>query len=288
MVRKIADRLVNVDPRLIYLLFAVVLAVAATRPIRGLPAPSPATEEVFAKVASLAPGSTLVMGFEFGSQSEGEVAEQAAAMLRHALSRNLKVVGIALTRGGEGSAEELFRRILAEYPGKSYGTDVVNLGFRSGGVAYLHALAWDLRGVTLGVDSYGTDLAGMAAVGGLSGLSDVSLVAVFAPEWQVVKDYIAVIRDALGLPLVAGSTSMGSVRLAPLVTQGRLDGMLDGLRGAAEYEVLSGITAEGVHGLQVVAVIVPFLAMLTLAGFVSYTLSTRRMLEIERGARPSF
>ena len=75
------------------------------------------------------PGDVLLLSYDHDTGTLPEMVPMSTAILRHAFSKNLKVVGMALRAEGTAIGRQAFRKVGAEF-GKEEGTDFVFLGYR--------------------------------------------------------------------------------------------------------------------------------------------------------------
>jgi hypothetical protein len=89
----------------------------------------------------------------------------------------------------------------------------------------------------------------MPALKGVQSLKDIPL-AVDIAAGATVEMWIAYGRDRFGFDLGAGCTAVIAPDLYPFLQSKQLVGLLGGLRGAADYEVLLEEPGSGVAGMQ--------------------------------------
>ena len=101
-----ADRMLKLDRRIIFLLIGLCTLLPLLYPI-GLPIKtSPEVRAVYDYMDSLPDGSVFLLSMDFDPASKPELEPQAVALLRHAFSRNLRVIVMTLWLPGTGLAEQ--------------------------------------------------------------------------------------------------------------------------------------------------------------------------------------
>ena len=87
----------------------------------------------------------VLMAFDYDPASEPELQPMATAWLHHAFINDLRVYIVALWPIGQNMAEDTLNAVLPDYPDRRYGTDFVNLGFKSGGQGVINVILTDIR-----------------------------------------------------------------------------------------------------------------------------------------------
>src|SRR5262245_5331641 len=132
----IVERLAAIDPRIIYFVMGLAVLIPILFPIGLRVTVTPPTQAAFDAIEQLPEGSRVLVSFDYGPSTSAENDPMAAAILRHCLARNLKVVSIALFPvGGDSVARQQMGLIAAEFPDKKDTVDYVNLGYKDGGQA---------------------------------------------------------------------------------------------------------------------------------------------------------
>lgn len=223
----------NVDRRILYLLMGIVLLVPLVRPM-GLPiSVSEYTKTVYNEIEKLSSGDRVILDFNYTPGSIAELQSQADSITRHLLRKGVKVIVICFSPEGSMIGEETVRRIYGG-AGKVYGEDYCHLGYLAGGETALGAFIRDpLKACPL--DFYGTPSNTLAICQGLQSGKDVEALIYFTTgytaEW---------IRQAgpLGIPIIAGVITVLGPAQEAFFQSGQLKGLLVGMRGGAEYELI--------------------------------------------------
>ncbi|MDP3058762.1 MAG: hypothetical protein Q8N36_04830, partial [bacterium] len=133
---------------------------------------------------------------------------------------------------GPAQAEQLLIKLEAE--GLVYGVDAVNLGFITGIEAAVKAFADNPR-TAITKDYRGNIVADLPIMQRFENIKDFAYVLDFQTGNPGYADWI---RQAPGVKYGAGLVTVSVPAAVPYVNSGQIVGMLKGLRGAAEYEIL--------------------------------------------------
>ncbi len=235
-------RLGEVDTRWLYVLLVLVVLIPMVRPI-GLPINvGDQTKAAFQLLSDLKEGDTVVFDFGYYVDGAPDVQPIAVALFDHLFSKGVKIVCASFKNHGPMIIDELTAPHVAE--GKQYGVDFVNLGFLAGGETALAAWAADLK-KAFPVDWKGNNTSTMPILDGIKNASDFDMFIFYTDD--SAETWVRQIAQ-YKIPLIAGLITVTAPQAEPFLQSKQLSAMLVGLRGAAEYEILTdqpGIAAAG-------------------------------------------
>ena len=232
---KIIRVLSTLDRRIIFLLVGLGILIPLLKPL-GIPENiTPPFRDVYQFIDTLPPGSAILMSVDYDASVLPEVHPMFLSILRHAMLRNIKVIGIALNPAGVGLGVQAFDRISKEF-GKKYGEDYVYLGFKPNFVATMLGLGEEIRKV-FPTDYYGTPLDSLPMMKEIHSYRDIALVISFSGAGYP-GSWVAYAYSRYGQKVAAGVTAVMAADYYPFLQTGQFIGMLGGMKGAAEYEDL--------------------------------------------------
>lgn len=243
-----AERMLKIDRRIIFavigvctllpLLFPVGLPIRTSQEVRG----------VYDYIEGLPEGSVFLLSLDFDPASKPELHPQAIAILRHAFRKNLRVIAMTLWVTGTGLADQIISQIAAE-TGKHNGTDYVFLGWSPGGSAVIVNMGQDLYNA-FPADYGGKATKGLPVLTGVNSLRDVNYAVSLAAGNPGVEAWYVFGKDKYKFELGGGCTGVIAPGLYPLLRSGQINGLIGGLRGAAEYEGLVGEKGRAIAGMD--------------------------------------
>ncbi|MGQ0811364.1 MAG: hypothetical protein ACT4OO_09090 [Nitrospiraceae bacterium] len=243
-----SEHMLKIDRRIIFLVIGLCTLLPLLYPV-GLPIKiSPEVRAVYDYIESLPEGSVFLMSLDFDPASKPELHPQAVAMLRHVFRKNLRLVGMTLWVSGTGMAEQVITQI-AQETGKVNGKDYVFLGWSPGGSSVIINMGQDLT-VTFPSDYYGKPTKDLPVLAGVRSLRDVDYAISLAAGNPGVEAWYVFGKDKYKFELGGGCTGVMAPGLYPLLRSGQINGLIGGLRGAAEYESLVGQKARAVAGMD--------------------------------------
>jgi len=249
----------------IYLALTILVAIPLVAPL-GLPVQVSAyTKEMYDAVEALPPGRPVGVSISWGSANWPECGPQATAVLEHLFKRPVRLLLASWVVEGP----MLFERILNEIDkaGKRYGEDYVLLPFIPGGETAFAAYAADIVGASGGVDYYGKSLRELSAMKDIRNIDDLSY-QIFTTNTSIDGEMRqwGKYKVKLGCGLLAGAVP-GAM---PYIVAGRIIGMLNGIRGAAEYELLIKKPGLGLKSTDAVSLSHVLALSLVIGGNIVY------------------
>jgi hypothetical protein len=239
------------DRRFVFALMALAVIVPLLQPF-ALPgiAVSPEVKGLYKKIDSMPPGSTLLLSFDFDPASKPELYPMAVCILRHAFSRDIKVVAMGLWLPGTGIAEEIMGRMARE-AGKTKWEDYVYLGWAPGTFNVIIGLGQDLY-KTFPKDYYGRDTREIPLLKkkNLGTLAKFDYVVCLAAGDPGIETWLIYGQEKHQFEMGGGCTSVIAPKMYAFLRSGQLNGLLGGMKGAAEYESLLNKPGLGIRGMD--------------------------------------
>jgi hypothetical protein len=243
-----AERMLKIDRRIIFVVIAICTLLPLMFPV-GLPIrTSQEVRGVYDYIEGLPAGSVFLLSLDFDPASKPELHPQAVAILRHAFRKNLRVIAMTLWVTGTGLADQIISQIATE-AGKQNGTDYVFLGWSPGGTAVIVNMGQDLYNA-FPADYGGRATKGLPALAGVRSLRDVNYAVSLAAGNPGVEAWYVFGKDKYKFELGGGCTGVIAPGLYPLLRSGQVNGLIGGLRGAAEYEGLIGEKGRAIAGMD--------------------------------------
>ncbi len=242
----IFHKLTKIPRQIIFLGIAVVIIIPLIIPI-GIPVNvMPQSEKLFNAVDSLGPESDPVLiSCDFDPQSMPELYPMLLAILRHCFARNVKLMLMALWPQGTGMAEMALAELSDEFDIVN-GRDYTFLGYKVGQSAVILGMGeniWDV----FPTDYYGTPLDSLNMMSDVKNYQDVSLVISLSSGDPGFRTWVIYAQSRYGATIGTGVTAVSAADTYHFLETGQLIGLLGGMKGASEYEVMvqqKGYTEE--------------------------------------------
>lgn len=241
---KTLERLGRIDSRVIYALLIVALLVPLMRPI-GLPiSVSKHTQRSFGVLDQLQSGDKIIMDVGYSVSGAADVEPQTVAILKHLFGKGVRIIFV----GNQTEGPMITERLVAPYEaaGKQYGVDFVNLGYLAGGENAIASYCRDLK-KSYPVDFRKNSTSDLPLLSDVNGATDVKMFVFFSTQNSDM--YVRQVTQ-FKIPVVGGLINTISPQAEPYVNAGQLAGILVGLRGGAEYEMLMKAPGQGVASMD--------------------------------------
>ena len=263
-----AKQIVQFDKRWIFLTVAVALIATVYYKFEQPITPSPSVKAVHEDIDNLPAGSAVLIATDFDPQARAELVPITKAVLNHCFEKDLKVLGMTFWPQGGPLGNRLFRTVGSEY-GKEAGTDYVYLGYKPGALAQVITNMGESLTSAFPQDANNQPTANMPIFQDVRSLREVDYMLDMAAG-ATVEPWVVYGADKYGFPMAAGCTAVQGPDLYVFTNTGQLEGIIAGLRGAADYEVLLGEPGRGVEGMPAQSTIHAIIILFVIAGNAIY------------------
>jgi len=258
------ERLSHLDRRVIFLLVAFAVVIPMLQPI-GLPIDiTKPVKKVYDKIESLAPGSIVLLSTDFDPGSEAELYPATEAIIEHCFRKNLKIYVMGLWPAGSDLGNLALNKIAPRY-NKNYGTDYINVGYRPGGAVMLLSLGKNF-GDIIKVDYQGTPIDLLELGRAVKSSKNLGLVMTLSAGDPGILHWIIYFHARYGVPICGATTAIMAPQQYTYLGSGQLVGLLGGLKGAAEYEVLVNRKGRASIGMDSQSIVHVLLVIFILLG----------------------
>ncbi len=250
----------HLDRRIIFLLMVLGVAIPLLMKI-GLPVRvTPDVRNVYTYIDSLKPGSILLISYDHDTGTLPEMVPMSTAILRHAFSKDLRLVGMALRAEGSAIGRQAFRKVGDEFA-KKEGIDYVFLGYRPELTATILGLGTSIDRV-FPRDDRGISISELPLMTDIHTYADIALVISISDDDTPVY-WINYANARYQVKVAPAVTAVMATTFFPFLDSHQAVGMIAGLKGAAEYERLikredmatRGMDAQAIAHLVVIAFI---------------------------------
>ncbi len=251
-----SDRLQRFDRRWIFAIMGLAIIIPLYLPI-GFPIKArPMTKAAFNAVEELHAGDVVLVSLDLDPASTAELEPYYRAVILQLKRKGVKLAITTLWYQAPPLVERWIRDTIQtaiDPTDRAYvrDQDYVYLGFREGKQNVILGMGADLPHVFGGVTDDGTPYATIPWLKNIRGLADFKLMVLVSAGAPGAKEYVQFAQNRYNLRMVAVTTAVSVTDLAPYYQSGQLLGIVAGLAGSAEYEVLIGKPSIGVQGADV-------------------------------------
>jgi len=246
------DYLLNIDRRVVYvIIFLSVVLPFFLNPVVDIQ-PTKWVSAVYDEMEEAArTNKPIIIGFDYDPSTLAELDPMAKALLRHAFSRNIKVLGLNFIANGTSLAAMTMDDVAKEF-GKEYGKDYVFLPFMPQYDLVLLNFGDNFR-KSYTQDFRGQSLENIPMLSNLQNYDDFHMVIDISGT-KLPTIYIMYGVTRYHFKFVTGCTAVSATEYFPYLQSGQMIGLITGMKGAAEYEGLVKAklnlpTGDGMKGM---------------------------------------
>jgi hypothetical protein len=262
------ERIGRIDRRLIYGAVLILVVFPVLVPVELPIGITPEVRQLYEAVEALPDSSVVMLTFDYYPSTIAETQPMSEAALRHLFRKHCRIVTMTtVPLGGPSIAERVMAELAVEY-NKEYGIDYVNLGYKANYTAVLLGMGTSIESI-YPADNLGRPLSELPLMRQVKNYDDIDFIFVIADN-GVIDYWISIVNAQFEKPVAGGVTAVMAPKLYSFVESGQMTGLLGGMRGAAEYEVLVGKPGMAVLGMNAQSLVHLLIILLIVIGNIAY------------------
>jgi len=235
-------RMQNIDRRIIYTVVFIVLAVPMFKPM-GLPLKiTRETKASYDAIEALPEGALVMFATANAPGTQAELEPQSIAVVKHLMRKNAKIVFNPVAAESPRYCDR-YREMMAA-AGFEEGVDFIQLPYQAGGETLYVAMGTDLKSAYVMIQPGQYEL-----WDSIDGMQDFDLF-VDCGGGETQRWAIGHIEAKYHIPHITLITAVILAVVQPYFTSRQFSGIVSGLNGAAEYEVLAGFPGLAASGMD--------------------------------------
>lgn len=270
----IIERFEKIDRRIIFLLVLLAVIIPLLLPIGFEIKASEPVQRFYEAVEGLPAGSMVLVSSEYGAATMPEIYPMNQALARHCFAKNLKIIGMGLWPEGIPLNQASMEQAAEEY-GKEYGVDYVNLGYKAGGIVVISSAAENIPN-TFPLDYAGRPIEEFEIMEGVRNFDKIDLIVSLSAGDPGVRHWVMIAQGRYGKKVAGGVTAVSAPAFYPYLNAGQLEGMMGGMKGAAEYETILETGGTASRGMDAQSIAHGLIIFLILFANFFYLLGKRR------------
>jgi len=275
---RLVDRLMRIDRRVIFVFIGVALTVPLFFDVTQRLQVSPEVQMLNDAVNKLPDGALVLYAMDYDPPSAPELQPMAVAAFKVGLAKKFKMVILGLWPQGPQQANMAFEtaRHFPQFKDVklTYGVDYVNLGFQSGNEAVIQKMGSDIP-TTFPIDYAGTPVEQLPLMKGIKNLGNFDFMINISAGYPGTREWVQFGADRFGLKMVSGSTAVQTTEMSPYVGK-QLLGLMGGMRGAAEFEQISGYPGRAMKFMVGQSVAHIIVCLFIIIGNIAYFATRKR------------
>jgi hypothetical protein len=269
------EKILNLDRRWIFL---VILVIALIFYKLTIPMPIKITQQTqsfYNEIEQLKPGDIVHITADYTLSVVPEIYPMHRAVVRRLLEKDVKIVACALWTEGVPLIDRAHNEISAELEKegkrKTYGEDYVNLGYKSGNDVVMTRLGTSFAD-TFPLDARGNPVAQIPLMKKIKNFDSIALMVNFSVGHPGIREWLQQVQRRYNVKTLCGATGIMSPDLYSFYQSGQLKGLLAGLVGAAEYEILLNRPAMANAGMTIQSFVHLTIILLIIVGNIAFFL----------------
>ncbi len=270
------DRLSNIDRRIYYIILILVVALPIIKPW-GLPVKTGRTSQDFFDAVEAVPnGGIIAMSIDYRSDCIVEMNPQVVTLYKQAFAKDIRIIMFSGVDEGANVTEPITRKV-GEEMGKTYGVDWVNLGYKPGGEVTMKKMVDNFWEGAAYVDMNGTPFENLPIMQGFTSIKQADLLIDFLGVVpSPAQNWLKMVALPHNVPFIVGTTAIQTPTEMPFYSARQYQGLLAGLRGAAEYEFLTGNPGPALMGMDAQSAAHILVILLIAVGNIGHFLGERK------------
>jgi hypothetical protein len=276
--RNIWEKLQNIEPRILYTLLLVFIAVPLLlgTTIPGVPsAPAQQGYNAIQAVAANRPNSLILIASDWSASTRGENHWQDLAALRQIMRDRMHFAVLsgdpqnrALTQADIATINnELTEAGQQPYV---YGRDYCLWGYKPSTAMpqFLKGMVTDVPG-TVKEDYKGNPVSSLGCMQGVHNVNDIGAIVLITPT-SFLDTFLQFVVTKGNPPLVYFPTSVMAPEGYPYLDSHQIAGMITGVKGAGDYEALEHVKGFGLKISTALSLVYLLILILILLGNTGY------------------
>jgi hypothetical protein len=264
------EKLMSIPREVIMALVFIAILIPALNPL-GLPLLVGSMSEAwYDTVDSLPAGSIVLFDIGYGSGGYPSLGPGNIAAFHQLFEKDLRIVVMATALEGGMMYPLIMEGVKPESNyGAVYGEDYVFLGYIAGDQTAMAGVLGDLHALA-STDYQGTSLSSLSLMDEVSGAEDFDLVAYMTTAGGTAEGWVYQAYSQYNRPVVGGMLSMMTTSMKPYYDSGQMLGLMDGIKGAADLEFLTGHPGDAIVSSDILSFTQTLVLIFILIGNVAF------------------
>ncbi len=221
-------------------------------------------------VDALPADSVVLMDIGYGSGGFPSLGPGNIAALHQMFEKDLKVVLMATSLEGTMMYPLIMDVVGPEQNyGLVYGEDYVFIGYIAGEQTAMAGILGDLKAL-VSVDYQGTSIGSLSLMDNINGADDIDLVAYLTTAGGTAEGWVYQAYSQYDKDVIGGVLSMMTTSIKPYYDSGQLLGIMDGIKGAADLEFITGHPGDAIVSSDILTFTQTLVLIFIIIGNVSY------------------
>jgi hypothetical protein len=263
-------KLTAVPREVVMTLVLLAIIVPAMNPL-GLPLlTGDMSKAWYNSVDALPEGSVVLFDIGYGSGGYPSLGPGNIAAFHQMFEKDLKIVIMATALEGSMMYPLIMDAVKPEQTyGAVYGEDYVFLGYIAGEQTAMAGVLGDLKSLVSN-DYQGTSIDSLSVMDNVGGAEDFDVVAYMTTAGGTAEGWVYQAYSQYNKDVLGGCLSMMTTSIKPYYDSGQLLGIMDGIKGAADLEFLTGHPGDAIVSSDILSFTQTLVLIFIVIGNVSF------------------
>ncbi len=264
------EKLTSVPREIIMALVFIAILIPALNPL-GLPLMvGKMSEDWYDTIDSLPAGSVILFDIGYGSGGYPSLGPGNIAAFHQMFEKDLKIVMMATALEGSMMYPLIMAGVKPEATyGAVYGEDYIFLGYIAGGQTAMAGVLGDLKSL-VSSDYNGNPISGYSIMDNVNGADDFDVVAYMTTSGDTAEGWVYQAYSQYNRVVLSGCLSMMTTSIKPYYDSGQVVGLMDGIKGAADLEFLTGHPGDAIVSSDILSFTQTLVLIFILVGNVAF------------------
>jgi hypothetical protein len=263
-------KLTAVPREVVMTLVLLAIIVPAMNPL-GLPLlTGDMSKAWYNSVDALPEDSVVLFDIGYGSGGYPSLGPGNIAAFHQMFEKDLKIVIMATALEGSMMYPLIMDAVKPEQTyGAVYGEDYVFLGYIAGEQTAMAGVLGDLKSLVSN-DYQGTSIDSLSVMDNVGGAEDFDVVAYMTTAGGTAEGWVYQAYSQYNKDVLGGCLSMMTTSIKPYYDSGQLLGIMDGIKGAADLEFLTGHPGDAIVSSDILSFTQTLVLIFIVIGNVSF------------------
>jgi hypothetical protein len=264
------EKLTAVPREIVMTLILIAIIIPALNPL-GLPLlTGDMSKAWYNTVDTLPEGSVILFDIGYGSGGFPSLGPGNIAAFHQMFEKGHKIVIMATALEGSMMYPLIMESVRPEQRyGAVYGEDYVFLGYIAGEQTAMAGVLGDLKALVSN-DYQGTSIDSLSMMDNVNGADDIALVAYVTTAGGTAEGWVYQAYSQYSMDVIGGCLSMMTTSIKPYYDSGQLLGIMDGIKGAADLEFLTGNPGDAIVSSDILSFTQTLVLIFIVIGNVSF------------------
>lgn len=269
------QKMTAIPREVIMALVLLAIIVPAMNPL-GLPLMVGSMSEAwYDTVDSLPADSVILFDIGYGSGGYPSLGPGNIAAFHQMFEKDLKIVIMATSLEGTLMYPLIMDSVLPEQNyGAVYGEDYVFIGYIAGSQTAMAGVLGDLKSLVTN-DYQGTAISTFSLMDNVGGADDFALVAYVTTAGETAEGWVYQASSQYNVVVLGGCLSMMTTSIKPYYDSGQIAGIMDGIKGAADLEFLTGHPGDAIVSSDILTFTQSLVLIFIIVGNVSWYMTKK-------------